>query len=254
MALKEFTNRVVLVTGASHGIGAAVAHAFALSGARVVVHYRSNKDAATGLVERIVAAGNQAIACQANLDQENDVERMFSAATRAFGVVDILINNAGSYPNAALLELSLDNWRQMFADNVDSTFLCSRIGADAMRAAGGGAIVNVSSISAFSPGPDHAHYNSAKAAINMLTRSAALELGPHNIRVNGVAPGVVHRDGIEAAWPDGVQRFRDAAPLGELVRPEDIAEACLFLASERAARITGITLPVDSGVLAAPVY
>ena len=254
MASANFTNRVAMVTGGSHGIGAAIASLFAAAGANVIVHYRGGKEAAAALVDNIHAAGGNAIALQARLDREEEVRAMFAAARDAFGIVDTLVNNAGSYPNASLLEMSLDDWRGMFADNVDSTFLCTRIAAEGMKNAGGGAIVNMSSISAFSPGPDHAHYNSAKAAIVMFTRSAALELGPMNIRVNGVAPGVVYRDGIGEAWPDGVKRFTDASPLGQLVQPEDVAQACLFLASDLAARITGATLPIDSGVLAAPVY
>jgi NAD(P)-dependent dehydrogenase (short-subunit alcohol dehydrogenase family) len=119
---------------------------------------------------------------------------------------------------------------------------------------GGGAIVNVSSISAFRPSLDLVHYSAAKAALEMLTRSSAVELGPKGIRVNAVAPGVVWREGIEEAWPEGVSAYRAKAPLGRIGQPEDVADACLFLASPAARWITGTTLVVDGGVLAAPAF
>lgn len=250
----DFNDRTVVVTGSSHGIGAAIATAFADMGAKVVVHYRSNKDPAEALVAAIVASGGQAIALPANLEHSDEVDDLFSKTVATFGSIDILINNAGTYPNATILEMSQDEWQQMYADNTVSTFLCTKAASIAMKDAGDGAIVNISSISAAHPGPDHSHYNSAKAAVDMFTRSAAQELGQYNIRVNAVAPGVVFRSDIEELWPDGVKRFRDAAPLGCLVQPEDVANACVFLASAKAARITGITLPVDSGVLSAKVY
>ncbi len=250
----EFEGRSVVVTGGSQGIGAATAKAFANKGANVAVHFRSNGELAETVVRQITDDGGNAIALSASLDRDDEVEAMFSRVLSAFGSVDVLINNAGNYPNSPLLEMSLEQWRQMYADNVDTTFLCTRVAGVAMKQAGGGVIINVSSISGLHPGPDHSHYNSAKAAVGMFTQSAAQELGPHKIRVNAVAPGVVHRDDLEAQWPDGVKRFREAAPLSCLVMPEDVANACVFLASDDAARITGVTLPVDSGVTSARIY
>jgi NAD(P)-dependent dehydrogenase (short-subunit alcohol dehydrogenase family) len=254
MSGNSFSGHTVVVTGGSHGIGAAIAREFATAGAQVVVHYRSNKDAAEALANEITSAGGSAIAMAANLDRSDDVDEMFSKVEETYGSVDVLINNAGTYPNSTILEMSQDEWNKMYADNVVSVFLCTKAAAKSMQQAGGGAVVNISSISAAHPGPDHSHYNSAKAAVDMFTRSAAQELGPYNIRVNAVAPGVVFRSDIEELWPDGVERFRNAAPLGCLVQPEDVAKACMFLASDDAARITGVTLPVDSGVLSAKVY
>jgi NAD(P)-dependent dehydrogenase (short-subunit alcohol dehydrogenase family) len=123
-----------------------------------------------------------------------------------------------------------------------------------MVASGGGAIVNVSSIQGFRPAPELAHYSAAKAGLELLTRSAAVELGGAGVRVNAVAPGLIWREGIESAWPDGVARFVARAPLGRLGRPEDVADACLFLASDAARFVTGATLLVDGGVLAAPAF
>lgn len=251
---REFEGRSVVVTGGSQGIGAATAMAFADKGANVVVHFRSNSDLADAVVRQITECGGNAISQSASLDQEHEVEALFGKVLSTFGSVDVLINNAGNYPNAPLLEMSLEQWQRMYTDNVDTTFLCTRVAAVAMKKAAGGNIINVASISALHPGPEHSHYNSAKAAVVMFTQSAAQELGPHNIRVNAVAPGVVHRDDLEEQWPDGVKRFLDAAPLSCLVMPGDVANACVFLASDDAARITGVTLPVDSGVTSAKIY
>lgn len=250
----DFSERTVIVTGGGQGIGAAIAAAFASRGARTVVHYRSNQEAADSVVARITENGGDAIALPARLDLDNEVDELFSLADKAFGPVDVLVNNAGTFPNSPLLEITPEQWRQMYADNVESTFLCTRAAARIMKRSGGGAIVNIASISAMNPGPDHAHYNSAKAAVVMFTRSAAQELGTYNIRVNAVAPGLVNRPGLEEQWPDGVRRYRQAAPLSCLVQPEDVANACVFLASDAAASITGAVLPVDSGVTSAQIY
>lgn len=250
----DFSGKTVIVTGASQGVGAAIARAYAAAGANVVVHYRSGKDAADAVANDISEAGGSATTMAAALNEVDDVDRLFTRATDTFGSVDVLINNAGSFPNSPLLDLELADWQKMYSDNVESTFLCTKAAGNIMKSSGGGSIVNIVSTSALNPGSDHSHYNSAKAAVVMFTQSAAQELGQHNIRVNAVAPGVVYRPGLEEHWPDGYKRYCNAAPLSCVVQPEDIADACLFLSSDRAARITGATLPVDAGVLSAMIY
>ena len=250
----DFKERTVVVTGGSQGIGAAIAVAFAARGARTIVHFRSNQDAADSVVARIRAKGGEAIALPGHLDRDLEVEKFFLLAEKSLGSVAVLVNNAGKFPNSPLLDISQQQWRQMYSDNVESAFLCTKAAAQLMKRSGGGVIINIASISAMNPGPDHAHYNSAKAAVVMFTRSAALELGPHNIRVNAVAPGLVDRPNLEEQWPDGVKRFLKASPLSCLVQPQDVANACIFLASDNAARITGVILSVDSGVTSAPIY
>ena len=250
----DFDGKTVVVTGASQGIGAAIARGYAAAGANVIVHYRSSRGPAEGVVHSISENGGSAIAIAAALNDADDVDRLFTTVTDKFGGVDVLVNNAGSFPNSPLLDIGLDDWQRMYADNVESTFLCTKAAGNAMKNAGGGSIVNIASTSALNPGSDHAHYNSAKAAVVMFTQSAAQELGPHNIRVNAVAPGLVYRPGLEEQWPDGFNRYCDAAALSCVVQPEDVANACLFLSSDKAARITGTTLPVDAGVLTAMVY
>lgn len=251
---RDFDGKTAIVTGASQGIGAAIARAYAAAGANVVIHYRSGKNAADDIARDISEAGGSAKSMAAALNDVDDVERLFTQTTDAFGGVDVLINNAGSFPNSPLLDLELADWQKMYADNVESTFLCTKAAGNIMRGSGGGAIINMASTSAFNPGSEHSHYNSAKAAIVMFTQSAAQELGPFNIRVNAVAPGLVYRPDLEEQWPDGFRRYCSAAALSCVVEPEDIADACLFLSSDRAARITGITLPIDAGVLASMIY
>jgi NAD(P)-dependent dehydrogenase (short-subunit alcohol dehydrogenase family) len=254
MTHSDFDDKTAIITGASQGIGAAIAKAYAAAGANVVVHYRSSKEHADEIVSDISEKGGSAIALGASLNEVGSVDNLFSEAIGAFGSVDVLINNAGSFPNSPLLDLELDDWQRMYANNVESTFLCTKAASNAMKDAGGGSIINIASTSAFNPGADHAHYNSAKAAVVMLTQSAAQELGQYNIRVNAIAPGLVYRPGLEEQWPDGFNRYCHAAPLSCVVQPEDIANACLFLSCDKAARITGVTLPVDAGVLTAMAY
>ena len=250
----DLDGKTVIVTGASQGIGAAIAKAYAAAGANTVVHYRAGKEPADAIVNAISKNEGIAIAIPGALNEVEDVDRLFTKVKEAFGNVDVLINNAGSFPNSPLLDLSLDDWRRMYSDNMESTFLCTKAAGNIMMDHHGGAIVNIASTSALNPGTDHAHYNSAKAAVVMFTQSAAQELGQYNIRVNAIAPGLVYRPGLEELWPDGFSRYCDAAPLSCVVQPEDIANACLFLSSDEAARITGITLPVDAGVLTAMAY
>lgn len=251
--LLDIGGKTALVTGASQGIGAAIARRFAEAGASVAVHYRRNEQAAEDLVRAISEGGGSAAAFAAELSDAAAVDALIADVRSALGRIDIAVNNAGSFPNRPLLDMSADEWREMYRSNVETAFLCLQAEAREMRAAGG-AIVNIGSIAAESPGPDHAHYNSAKAAVVMLTRSAAQELGRYNIRVNAVSPGLVARPGIEQRWPDGVARWLAKAPLARLGTPADVADACLFLASPAARWITGHNLVVDGGVLSSQIY
>jgi len=252
-SLLKFTGKTVLVTGASSGIGASIASRFAEAGANVAVHYRGGTADAEVLITDLTTTGYSACAFQAELTNELAVARMMDAVIARFGTLDVVINNAGTFPNSTIESMSLDDWQKMMAANADTTFLCTREGAARMTDAGG-AIVNIASIAGMNAGPEHAHYNSAKAAVIMFTQSAAQEFGPHGVRVNAVSPGVIERDGIRDAWPDGVARWEDKAPLGRIGTAEDVADACLFLASPAARFITGINLPVEGGMMASPIY
>lgn len=252
--LLDLKGKVAFVTGASHGIGASIARRLAEAGAKVVVHYRSRADLAAVVTDSIVIDGGEAVAVQGELSEKAGVDRLVERALQAFGSLDIAINNAGSFPGKSLLEMTAAEWRDMYTANVETAFLCTQAAAQHMKNAGGGAIVNLGSISGLIPGPDHSHYNSAKAAVLMFTRSAAQELGPYNIRVNAVSPGLIARPGIDREWKDGVTRWLSQAPLKRLGQPDDVADACLFLASPAARWITGHNLVVDGGIMASQIY
>lgn len=249
----EFEGRTVLVTGAAGGLGAEIAMRFAQAGAHVVLHHRSPRDGVAALAERIASeAGVAPDTVRCDLTDERDLERMF--AESAAGRATILVNNAGAYPAKPFLDLTADDWMSTHRLNVVAPFLCMQHAARAMTAHGGGSIVNITSISADRATPDQAHYGSSKAALRSLTRTAAVALAPHGIRVNAVSPGLVWRNGLESQWPDGVARWNDRAPTGRPVRPREVADACVFLCSTRAAGITGHELVVDGGITAVTDY
>ncbi|MDZ7644490.1 MAG: SDR family NAD(P)-dependent oxidoreductase [Woeseiaceae bacterium] len=252
--LLNLDNRTAIVTGASQGIGAAIASRLAAAGARVVVHYRSHRDAADEVVESICAEGGKAVAVPADLARAEEAEALVERAAREFGGPGILVNNAGTFPTGALLDIEPADWQAVQRANVDTAFFCTRSAARRMRDAGAGAIVNIASIEALSPAPDHAHYASAKAAVVMFTRAAAQELGRYSIRVNAVSPGLISRPGIEEGWPGGVARWRARAPLARLGEPDDVANACLFLVSPAARWISGHNLVVDGGISAQTLF
>lgn len=254
-ALLDFKGKTVVVTGAGSGLGRGIAARFGQAGAAVVVNYRTSEAGAAGVVEAIVAAGGKAVAVRADVSRQAEVERLIGKTVKAFGGLDVLVNNAGTYPATPLLEMTADEWDRVVEVNLRSVHLATQAAARQMiRQGRGGAIINVASISAMQPGAGHSHYNSAKAAVIMYTRTAALELGRHGIRVNAVSPGVIWHEGIERDWPEGVARYLKVVPLGRLGMPEDVADACVFLGSEGARWITGANLVVDGGVLACNVY
>jgi len=243
------------VTGAGSGLGAGIAIRFAQAGARVVVNYRSSASGAAAVVAAVESMGGSAIALQADVTQEAAVTRLTAQAVERFGGLDVLVNNAGIYPLDSVLEMSSTAWDDVVDANLRSTFLCTQAAAKQMIAQGrGGAIVNLSSIEAENPAPAHSHYVAAKAGVVMYGMAAANELGEYGIRVNTVSPGLIWREGLEEDWPEGTTRYLAAAPLRRLGLPEDVADACLFLASPAARWITGANLRVDGGVMTNRVY
>jgi NAD(P)-dependent dehydrogenase (short-subunit alcohol dehydrogenase family) len=254
-SLLDLSGRVAIVTGAGSGLGIGVAQRFARAGAAVVVHYHTSGRGAKEVACTITAEGGKATVVQGDLTIKGGAEALLAGALAAFGRVDVLVNNAGLYRETALLEMNETDWDLVVDANLRTVFLATQAAARQMIAQGdGGAIVNVASIEGSNPAPGHTHYDAAKGAVIMHTRAAAQELAPHGIRVNVVSPGLIWSEGIEQTWADGVDRWHRRAPLGRMGMPEDVADACLFLASAGARWITGANLVVDGGMLIRHAY
>jgi 3-oxoacyl-[acyl-carrier protein] reductase len=247
--LLDLGGRVAVVTGVSPGIGQGIARRFLEAGAAVVLHCRSRRDAADELA---ATAADRTLVVTADLTSPAGADEVAVAALERFGRLDAWVNNAGVQPVSALMAMTPDEFAAVVDGNLTTVFHGTR--AAAARMGAGGAIVNVASIEALQPADGHSHYVAAKAAVVAHTRAAALELGPAGIRVNAIAPGLIDRPRLGDEWPDGVARWLGACPLGRLGEPEDVGDACLFLASPAARWITGAVLVVDGGVLARPTW
>ena len=253
--LLDFTGKVVLVTGAGKGIGTGIARRFGEAGAAVVVNYRSSAAGAEQVVAEIEAAGGKALAVQGDVTEKTAVSNLITTTVETFGQLDVLINNAGIYPLHTLLDMGEADWDSVIDANLRSVFLATQAAAKQMIAQGsGGAIVNIASIEGENAAPMHSHYNAAKGGVLMHTQAAAQELGPQGVRVNAVSPGLIWQKGLDEAWPEGVARWQKAAPLSRLGQFDDVADACLFLASPAARWITGINLRVDGGVMTSQIF
>jgi len=240
-----FADRVVLVTGASRGIGAGIARAFHRAGARVVLASRSDIDAAGVLG---ADPDGRALCVAADLTRAGDIDKLFARIREAHGTLDALVNNAGLQCYDPISAAEAATWQRSFDTNVTGAALAINAAA-ALMGERGGAIVNIASINALRAGPT-AVYSASKAALLALTRSAALTLGP-SVRVNAVSPGLIDRPGLREQWPEGVEQFERDAPMRAIGTPEDVANACLFLCSPAARWITGENLVVDGGMTAA---
>ena len=245
-SLLDLSGRNVLVTGASGNIGQGIALRLREAGATILVHYHSDVASARWLAHQL----GDAPIVGADLSDEAAVAGLFDEHR-----IDDVVNNAATQPVTALADITLDEWRAIHASNLDSAFLVTRAAAAQWKAAAHeGAVVNIASIEATDPAVGHAHYATTKAGLVMFTRAAALEYGGDGIRVNAVSPGLIDRDGLEEDWPDGVERWRDRAPLGRLGTPNDVADAVLFLLSPAARWISGVNLVVDGGMSAQNKY
>jgi 3-oxoacyl-[acyl-carrier protein] reductase len=247
---KKLQGQVAVVTGASKGIGAAIAEHLAAAGAAVVVNYASSKAGAEAVVNRIRKADGKAVAVQADVSKPDDVRRLFAETKKAFGKLDILVNNAGVYEFAPLEAISADHFHKHFNLNVLGLLLTTQEAAKHFGPAGG-SIINMSSFAATSAPPSTSVYSGTKAAVNAVTRSLAQEMGPRKIRVNAISPGVVETEGLHAAGIPGsdFQRQTEAqTPLGRISQPQDVAPVVVFLASADSAWITGENLYVSGGL------
>jgi len=249
--MKKLQGKVAIVTGASKGIGAAIARYLANEGAAVVVNYASSKKDADRVVDDIARGGGRVVAVQANVAKHEDIERLFAETKQAFGRLDILVNNAGLYEFAPLEGITEEHVRKLFDVNVLGVLLASQAAARHFDAAGG-SIINISSAATSLTLPSTAVYTATKAAVEAITRTLAKELGPRNIRVNAITPGGVETEGVHAAGlmgSDFAKQLEAQTPLGaRTAQPQDIAPAAVFLASSDAAWITGETLRVAGGL------
>jgi len=243
----KLKGKVALVTGASKGIGAGIAVALAGEGAAVAVNYGSDEAGAREVVGQIEAKGGSAIAVQANVSKAGDVAKMVAQTVERFGRLDILVNNAAAYEMAAIEDISEAEYHRHFGTNVLGPILLIQ---QALNHFGdGGCIINISSTIVLSPEANTALYSGSKAALDQIARVLAKELGPRNIRVNTISPGVTHTRGHPVYdWGEEIVAPLVArTPLGRLGSPEDIAPAAVFLASDEGAWITGATLQVSGG-------
>ncbi|MGW5773375.1 SDR family NAD(P)-dependent oxidoreductase [Streptomyces longwoodensis] len=250
------TGQVALITGAGGGIGRGIALRFAEEGAAVALHCRTETTAVRETAARIDAAGGRSVVLRAELTDDDACRRLVrETAEWAGGRLTALVNNAGVQPVQPLPGMTTADWRTVLDANLTGVFACTQAAADIMREqTGGGTVTHIASVEAGLPAPGHAHYAASKAAVVAHARAAAQEYGPHGIRVNTVSPGLIDRPGLAEAWPEGVRRWRGATATGRLGRPEDVGDACVFLASRLASWITGHDLVVDGGATARPTW
>ncbi len=250
--MRKLEGKVAVVTGASKGIGASIALHLAAEGAAVVVNYSSSKAGADRVVAEITGKDGKAVAVQANVANQADIQRLFAETKRAFGRIDILVNNAGIYEFSPLDSVTAEQFHKMFDLNVLGLILASQ---EAVRyfSPAGGSIVNISSVVATLAPPNASVYSATKAAVDAVTRSLAKELGARKIRVNSINPGMVETEGTTSSgMTSGESEFRkqieSQTPLGRIGQPNDIAPAVVFLASGDSGWMTGETLYITGGL------
>jgi 3-oxoacyl-[acyl-carrier protein] reductase len=248
--MSRLTGKVAVVTGASKGIGAAIARALAADGAAVVVNYASSREGAARVVDTIKGGGGKAVAIQGDVSKAADVKRLFAESAAAFGPADVLVNNAGVYQFAPLEAITEDHFHRHFDINVLGLLLATQEAANQFGERGG-TVINIGSGASSLTPPTAAVYTATKAAVDSITRTLAKELGPRRIRVNSVNPGGVETEGTHAAGimgSDLEKQFTAMTPLGRFGQPEDIARVVTFLASEDAGWVTGEIILAAGGL------
>jgi 3-oxoacyl-[acyl-carrier protein] reductase len=246
---KKLAGKVAVVTGASKGIGAAIAKQLAADGASVVVNYSSSKAGADQVVKEITAQGGTAVAVQGNVAKRDDIVRLFTETKNTYGKADILVNNAGIYEFSPLEQINEEHFHKQFNLNVLGLILTTQEGVKLFGPAGG-SVINIGSVVGLYPLPNAAVYSATKAAVDAVTKSLARELGPKNIRVNSINPGMIETEGTHSSGFLGgdLQKSVEAqTPLGRIGKPQDVATVATFLASSDSGWITGETFLTSGG-------
>ena len=249
MKANKLTGKVAIITGASKGIGAAIAKHLAAQGASVVVNYATSKAGADQVVAEITSAGGKAIAVQGDVSKQTDINHLMAETRQAFGPIDVLVNNAGIYEFAPLEQVTPEHFHRQFNLNVLGLLLTTQAALPHFHPAGG-SVINISSVVGINPLPGAAVYSATKAAVDAFTKSLAKELGARNIRVNSINPGMVETEGAHAAGiaaSDLRKQVEQQTPLGRIGQPQDIASVAGFLASNDSGWITGETIQVAGG-------
>uniref|UniRef100_UPI002597D1D0 3-oxoacyl-[acyl-carrier-protein] reductase n=1 Tax=uncultured Allobacillus sp. TaxID=1638025 RepID=UPI002597D1D0 len=244
-----FKGKSALVTGASRGIGRAIALKLGENGANVVVNYSGSKDKAEAVVEEIKSFGQEAIAVQANVADADDVKRLVKEAIDTFGSLDILVNNAGITRDNLLMRMKEEEFDQVIDTNLKGVFNCTKAVTRQMMKQRAGKIINIASIVGVSGNPGQVNYVAAKAGVIGMTKSVAKELATRNVHVNAVAPGFISTEMTDELTDDQKQNMYDMIPLNRLGEPEDVANVVKFLASSESDYMTGQTIHVDGGMV-----
>jgi 3-oxoacyl-[acyl-carrier protein] reductase len=247
--MKLLEGKVAVITGASRGIGKAIAQAFVEQGATVCFSYRSSDEKAKALEEELTANGGTARGFKSDAGDFDAAQELIATIIKEFNTVDILINNAGITRDNLLMRMSEEQWDEIMAVNLKSVFNLTKAVMRPMLKAKSGSIINMSSVVGVKGNAGQANYSASKAGIIGFTKSVALELGSRNIRSNAIAPGFIETEMTEALDEKTVQQWRDAIPLKRGGSPEDVANLCLFLASDMSTYITGQTIHIDGGML-----
>ncbi len=262
--MKRLQDRITLVTGSSSGIGAAVAKCMAAEGAKVIVNYARSSKGAEAVVAEIKAEGGEAIAIQADVSQEDQVQSMFAQIFEHYGTIDVLVNNAGLQKDANLVDMTLEQWNQVIGVNLTGQFLCSREAVKEFKRRGvipaqscsAGNIICMSSVHEVIPWAGHCNYAASKGGVMLLMKSMAQELAPDKIRINSIAPGAIKTPINTDAWdtPAAEADLLKLIPYGRVGIPEDIGKAAVWLASDESEYVQGTTIFVDGGMTLYPGF